>query len=124
MAKHFLSDEVVKHIQDGYYATHEQDLSEDQLHELSEDQLHYYNKQGKEYRAEQKKKHRLVVGLLIAMAAVAIAVVAIIVISLNSSNDLYNPDNPSTTSEDTGNSNLLGTPPSNTRAGAKDNAAQ
>lgn len=124
MAKQFLSDDIIEHIQDGYYATHEQDLSEEQVHELSEEQLQYYNRQGKTFRAEQKKKHRLVVGGLIALAVVVIAVAGVLIFSMmNSDKNLYDPENP-TESSTPGTSELLGTPPSNTKAGAKDNAAQ
>lgn len=123
MAKQFLSDEIIEHIQDGYYATHEQDLTEEQVHELTEEQLRYYNRQGKEYRAEQKKKHRTIVWLLVAVAVFVIGISAAVVIALTSGNDLYDPEKP-TESSTADNSNLLGTPPSKTKAGAKDGAAQ
>lgn len=129
MAKQFLSDEIIQHIQDGYYAAHEQDLTEDQVHELSEEQLRYYTRQGKEYQAAQKKKQRLVIGLLIGGVVAVIAVVAVLFISLNSSDNLYDSNsksdgNTSNSSQDSSGNTVIGAPASNTRAGAKDDAAQ
>lgn len=125
MAKHFLTDEIIEHIQDGYYATHEQDLTEDQIHELSEEQLRYYTRQGKEYQAEQKKKRRVIIWVLAAASIFVVAAIAILFISLNSGNDLYDPNKQSEAATGASDSsNLLGTPPSNTKAGAKNNAAQ
>lgn len=124
MAKQFLSDEIIQHIQDGYYATHEQDLSEDQVHELSEEQLHYYNKQGRAYHAEHKKKRRVIIGLLIAGVIVTGAVIAIILVSSNSNNNLYDPNKQSEAATGTPDSSSPFGPQSNTKAGAKDNAAQ
>lgn len=125
MAKHFLTDEIIEHIQDGYYATHAQDLSEDQIHELTEEQLQYYNRQGKEYRAEQKKKQRtVIIGLTVGLVAV-VAVVAVLFVSLNSSdNNLYDPNKKEATTQDAGTPGLVPANQSNTRAGAKDDAAQ
>lgn len=126
MAKHFLTDEIIEHIQDGYYATHEQDLSEDQIHELSEEQLRYYTRQGKEYHAAQKKKHRLVIIGLIVGFVVVVGVVAALFVSFNGADDnLYDPNKQdSTTSQDTNTPGLVPANQSNTRAGAKDDAAQ
>lgn len=123
MAKHLLSDEIIKHIQDGYYATHEQDLTEEQIHQLTEDQLHYYNQQGRQFRAEQKKKRKLIIGLIVSGVVVAVVIAVLAFITFNADNNLYDPENP-TESSTPDTSNLLGAPPSNTRAGAKDDAAQ
>ena len=126
MAKQFLTDEVIDHIQHGYYATHEEDLTEDQVHALSEEQLRYYHKQGKAYKASRNKKMKafwIVGGVLFVLA---IAALVVVIISMTSEPALYDPNDPANAvTEDSGTPGLLqSTPSGNTSAGAKDNGAQ
>lgn len=122
MAKQFLSDDVIEHIQDGYYATHEQDLTEAQVRELTEEQLHYYNKQGREYRVYQKKQKRTITWILVVMAVVVVVAIGVLFLYSQSGNKLYDPDKkPDTTSDNSADTpGLAPANQSNTRAGAKD----